>query len=699
LENREKFKVVLVGAGFISGIHAEALKQNKKIEIVAIVDFNIELATSLANKFKVPHVFEDINKAINTIEFDVAHVLVPPNYHYDLCKILLNANKNILVEKPISETVEEAEELITLAKEKNCLLAVNQNFIFHPAFIKAKRLIKQGTIGQIKSIHLTYEMPLRQLDLGLFSHWMFRQPVNILLEQAVHPVSQLFSLIGQPQNEIKCLSSTPKYLLDRLPFTSRVDIIGKAKVPFHLSFAMGQEYPVWQFKIIGVDGIINVDMPTNKVVCSTKSRFLPALDVATTSLFEGGTIIKQGIKELLGYSTAISGISRRKDTFYLGMLESFNAYYNALSNGSVPEHNATFGRDIIKFCHKIANEGFQPSETKETPITNITEEYDVLVIGGSGFIGKKVVKQLLDANFSIGVMARNINALPAFFYHEKISLLQGNVRNKKDVEKAVINAKFVINLAHGGGGGSWEDIKAAMVGSAKLVADACKESNIERLVHVSSIASLYLGDNKETITAKTTVDKKSEFRADYSRAKAVADEMLLKEYSGLDLVLLRPGIVVGEGGLVNHTGIGFFNNSQHFIGWNMGNNPLPFVLVEDVASGIISSLTAKNITGQAFNLVGDVTPSAREFVELMSERLERPFKFHPQPTRWLYSQEFGKWLIKKISGRKVASPKMRDFLSRGMLAKFDNSIEKERLNWSPVSDNQEFAKRAIDVHK
>ncbi len=699
MESNKRIKVVLVGAGFISGVHAEALKHNSAIELIAIIDFNVNLAKELAKKFNIAHTFDKIETALTEIDFDAAHVLVPPNFHYDVCKTLLNASKNVLVEKPISETVAEAEELHLLAKEKGCLLAVNQNFIFHPAFSKAKRLIKEGKIGKIKSVHLTYEMPLRQLDAGLFSHWMFNKPINILLEQAVHPISQLFSLIGQPQGEIKCLSSEPKYLLDRLPFTARVDVIGNTSIPFHLSFAMGQEFPVWQFKVIGEDGIINIDMPTNKVICSTQSRFLPALGIATTSIIEGCSVIKQGIKEIFGYSTAISGLSRRKDTFYLGMVESFKAYYSALSNGTEPEHNASFGRDIISFCHRIADEGFQPSKTIPLPKTKSADKYDVLVIGGSGFIGKKVVEKLLTAKYSIGMMARNINALPAFFYQDKITLIQGNVRNKANVEVAISKATFVINLAHGGGGGSWEDIKSAMVDSAKLVADACIQYNIKRLVHVSSIASLYLGDSSETIIASTAVDKKSELRADYSRAKAVADEMLLDEYTTLDLVLLRPGVVVGEGGLVNHTGIGFFNNSQHFIGWNMGKNPLPFVLVEDVADATIASLTAENIKGKAFNLVGDVTPSAREFVELMAKHLERPFKYHPQPTRWLYLQEYAKWLIKRVSGRKVAAPNMRDFLSRGMIAKFDNTIEKEMLNWSPVSDNKVFIERAIDVHK
>ena len=133
------------------------------------------------------------------------------------------------------------------------------------------------------------------------------------------------------------------------------------------------------------------------------------------------------------------------------------------------------------------------------------------------------------------------------------------------------------------------------------------------MIHIGSIAALYLGPQDQPVTGHTPPDPEADERADYARAKAMTDRMLLALH-GRDVCVLRPGLVVGEGGLPFHSGLGVFNNEQHCIGWNAGRNPLPFVLVEDVAEAILRAGTRRRIDGRCYNLVGDVRPSAREYI-------------------------------------------------------------------------------------
>src|SRR5205085_2701873 len=83
-------------------------------------------------------------------------------------------------------------------------------------------------------------------------------------------------------------------------------------------------------------------------------------------------------------------------------------------------------------------------------------------------------------------------------------------------------------------------------------------------------------------------DPRSADRDAYSRGKAEAERLLLRMYRehGLPVCILRPGVVTGEGGLPFHSGAGNFINERHSIGWNKGQNPLPFVLASDVADAI-----------------------------------------------------------------------------------------------------------------
>ena len=156
--------------------------------------------------------------------------------------------------------------------------------------------------------------------------------------------------------------------------------------------------------------------------------------------------------------------------------------------------------------------------------------------------------------------------------------------------------------------------------------------------------------------------------------------------------------MVGEGGPPFHSGVALYNNDQHWVGWNHGRNPLPFVLVEDVAEAVFLATRAEGIEGHCYNLVGDVAMNAREYTALVGEKLQRPMRYHPQSVTWLWLEDVGKWLVKRAAGRKPMFPSRRDFLSRGMGARFDCSDAQRDLGWKPVANRERFIARAIAVH-
>ena len=183
-----RFRTALIGAGFISTSHIEGLKAAvPDAEIVAVVDRNLALAEARTRQWGVPHAFPDIEALIAAGVADVAHVLVPPDAHAATGAALLDAGMHVFLEKPMATSPADCERLTALAAEKGVVLGVNQNFVFHPAYRQARRiLLDERRLGPIRSLHVTFNVPLRQLGARQFGHWMFRQPVNILLEQAVH---------------------------------------------------------------------------------------------------------------------------------------------------------------------------------------------------------------------------------------------------------------------------------------------------------------------------------------------------------------------------------------------------------------------------------------------------------------------------------------------------------------------------------
>jgi nucleoside-diphosphate-sugar epimerase len=298
------------------------------------------------------------------------------------------------------------------------------------------------------------------------------------------------------------------------------------------------------------------------------------------------------------------------------------------------------------------------------------------------------------------VLARGVKNLPTLFGNAAVGIIAGDARSAADVARAIGNARTVINLAHGGGGANWAEIEANLVGGATTVAEACRARSVHRLVFVSSIAALYLGDPREVVTASTPPDARPEQRADYARAKVLAEAAMLEMHraGGLPVVILRPGVVIGEGTSPFHSGIGYYNHETHYLGWNRGRNPLPLVLVDDVADAIVRALDAADVEGKCYNLVGDVRLTAREYVSALARATGRPLAYHPQPVLKIYAIELAKALVKRASGRRDAWPSLHDLKSRGLAAQFDCSAEARALGWKPVADRTEFLRQGFQVH-
>jgi nucleoside-diphosphate-sugar epimerase len=272
---------------------------------------------------------------------------------------------------------------------------------------------------------------------------------------------------------------------------------------------------------------------------------------------------------------------------------------------------------------------------------------------------------------------------------------RGNVADAEAVMRASENVRDVFHLAMSGGE-RWHDFERVTVGGARNVARACRENGVRRLVFASTIACLYLGD-RGTLRDPVEPDPEFERRPFYARAKAMAERVLLTE--NVPLVIVRPGVVVGSGTPVTHSGVGYWPSDRCCIGWGMGNNPIPFVLVEDVAEAMLLAMEAPGIEGRSYNFVGDVRPTAREYVHLLSERGRRRIEFYPRSLVRLQALEILKWGL-KIAARKPDNPfpSFRDLKSRSFKTQFDCSAAKADLGWKPNADRQAFVRQAIDAH-
>ena len=188
-------RVAVVGAGFIADFHLEILRATPQVEVVAVCDADLVKAQSSARRHKVPHAVASLAE-LAALKIDVAHVLVPPNLHLAVTRELLELGIGAFVEKPLALSTADARSLTELAEQRDVVLGVNHNAAFHPAFQRLLERLRSGEIGRVEHVRVCLSVPLRQLDAGDFSHWMFREPRNIIFEQCPHPFAQLVELVG-----------------------------------------------------------------------------------------------------------------------------------------------------------------------------------------------------------------------------------------------------------------------------------------------------------------------------------------------------------------------------------------------------------------------------------------------------------------------------------------------------------------------
>lgn len=320
----------------------------------------------------------------------------------------------------------------------------------------------------------------------------------------------------------------------------------------------------------------------------------------------------------------------------------------------------------------------------------------VVVIGGAGFIGRAVTRRLVENGYAVTVVSRSAGSGAKL---AGVQYCRGGVADAGSMMNIIAGAKYVYDLSMSLGT-TWADYERDYVGGARNVAAACLKHGVLRLIYTSSISALYLGSG-QPVTEAMGHDSQPLSRGFYGRGKIEAERvfMTLHAEKKLPVVITRPGVVLGPGGMLVHGALGEQVSDLFILGFGPGTYPLPCVLAEDVAQALVAARDVPGIDGMAFNLAGDVRPTAREYVEELRSRTLRNYRFIPRPVWKIGMVDRFKWGLKLLIRKRdnVCEP-YRDYKSLTMSSYLDCSLAKQKLGWNPISDRQEFFRQVIDCH-
>jgi predicted dehydrogenase len=201
----QKLKIGVLGAGHLGKIHLRLLAESESYELVGFYDSQPQIAAKISREFGYRS-FSEINSLFD--EVDVIDIVTPTLSHFELAKKALESGLHVFLEKPITATVKEAHELVSLAKAKGLLGMVGQVERFNPAFMAARPHIKHPMF--IES-HRLAEFNPRGTD------------VSVVLDLMIHDIDAILSVVNSKVVDVQAsgvsvISDTPDIANARLRF-------------------------------------------------------------------------------------------------------------------------------------------------------------------------------------------------------------------------------------------------------------------------------------------------------------------------------------------------------------------------------------------------------------------------------------------------------------------------------------------------
>ena len=187
-------KVGLIGCGYWGKNYVRTIENIPELQLKYVYDAS-QPSIPIPEKIIFTR---SINEVLDDPEVSGVIIAIPAQYIFEITKKCLEAGKHVLMEKPMTDSSEKAEELIKLAQNKKKILMVGHIFMYHPAVQKLKQLIDSGELGEILHIYSIRAAPgpVRNAD-----------EVNALWDLAPHDLSIFTYLLGKNPDKVRAFSS------------------------------------------------------------------------------------------------------------------------------------------------------------------------------------------------------------------------------------------------------------------------------------------------------------------------------------------------------------------------------------------------------------------------------------------------------------------------------------------------------------
>ena len=296
----EKIRTAVIGVGYLGLFHAEKFAQLPESSLIGVVDTSQARAEEVAAKVGTT-AYTDYRQLFDKV--DAVSIVVPTQFHFEVARAFLERGVHVLLEKPVTTTVEEADELIRLAEEKGAVFQVGHLERFNPVIVGLKGLLTDPRF--IESIRIAPFKP-RGTD------------VNVVLDLMIHDIDIIQTIVGSPVKQISSIGAPV--------FTDEEDI-ANARIQFengcvaNVTASRISLKSERKMRIFQADSYISVDFQNKKLAVFRKGSGemfpgVPQVDMEEKS-FDQGDALKAEIASFLecvrtGAKPVVSGLDGKR---------------------------------------------------------------------------------------------------------------------------------------------------------------------------------------------------------------------------------------------------------------------------------------------------------------------------------------------------------------------------------------------------
>lgn len=313
-------KVGVLGAGHLGKIHLRLLNQSEKYELVGFYDPLASNAEKVAQEFGY-RVFNSIDALI--AEVDVVDIVTPTLSHYDCAVQAIKAGKHIFLEKPISNTVTEAEHIIALAKEYGVKGQVGHVERFNPAFMAVKNKINNPMFIET---HRLAEFNPRGTD------------VPVVLDLMIHDIDAILSVV---QSKVKEIHATGTAVISDSPDIANARIEFENGCVANVTSSRISMKNMRKARFFQKDAYISVDY-LDKICEVVKMKNAPEVPGDFDLILQNA----EGVKKQIYYDNPEVASNN-------AILDELETFADAINNNTTPIVTLEDGTEALRIAHQI----------------------------------------------------------------------------------------------------------------------------------------------------------------------------------------------------------------------------------------------------------------------------------------------------------------------------------------------------------